>query len=272
MPSFFRHLVVDQAAAIMPGDAIRRLRRGEFEGILVRRVYEAAECAAIVARLEAGAHRLPRSEFPALMRAYFLGVNLNLAPPDLGGYFRQAAGFRLALRELFAGGDLEVRVSGLLARLDCGRPYRPAPGPEPGCDHMFTTLRAHLTGGFIPPHFDNEQAYRDSYRLITPQIGGDLFSFVLAFSQPDAGGELEIFNLQHGGRKFRMADGPDDASHLDLAGVESIRFRLQPGDLILFNSGRYLHRVTPVIGPTTRWTACSFMAENRDGDQVYCWG
>jgi hypothetical protein len=273
MAAFFRHVVIDAPETAGFPDAIRRLRRAEFEGILVRRVYDDGECARLVARLEAGAHGLLRSDFPAAMRAYFYGINLNLAPPDLAAYFRQALDFRAQLRRLFAGSvDLEARMTGLLSCLDDGRPYRAAPGPPPHLDHMFTTLRAHLTGGFIPPHFDNEQAYRDSYRLIMPQIAGDLFSFVLAFSQATAGGELEIFDLQHGGRRFRMADGADDASHLDLRGVASIRFRLRPGEMMIFNSGRYLHRVTPVIGAATRWTACSFMAENRAGDQVYCWG
>jgi hypothetical protein len=42
--------------------------------------------------------------------------------------------------------------------------------------------------------------------------------------------------------------------------------------MIIVNSGRFLHRVTPVIGTTVRWTACSFMAESKAGDCVYCWG
>ena len=51
-----------------------------------------------------------------------------------------------------------------------------------------------------------------------------------------------------------------------------INIRLAPGDLVLFNSGRYLHRVVPVGGARTRWTVCSFMAEARDGQSVHCWG
>lgn len=273
MASFFRYLTLDVTEAARWPDAIRRMRRGGAEGVLIRRVYDERECAQLVARLEAGDTGLVRSGFPALMRAYFLGINLNLAPPDLAGYFQEAPGFRTGLIRLFAGlSDLQSRISGVLSALDLGRPYHPAPGPRPDVDHMFTTIRAHLRGGFIPPHFDNEQAFRDSYRLITPQIGADLFSFVLAFARPEAGGELEIFNLQHGGRPFRMADGADDASHLDLTGIESVRFSLQAGEMIVFNSGRYLHRVNPVAGDRTRWTACSFMAESRAGDRVYCWG
>lgn len=271
--SFFHTIVIDASDTSRFPDAVRRLRGQQFHGILVQAVYSAGACETLVRRLEAGAAGLPRSEFPPLMHGYFLGMNLNLTPPDLVEYFRVAPAFRTQLQALFDGSiDLERRISGLLSSLDAERPYRAAPGPQPSLDHMFTTIRAHETGGFIPPHFDNEQRFRQSYRLITPQIGADLFSFVLAFSCPEAGGELEIFDLQHGGRAFRMADGKDDASHLDLDGVESVRFRLKPGDMLIFNSGRYLHRVTPVTGSVTRWTACSFMAENRSGDQVYCWG
>lgn len=271
--SFFRTRVIRaEDAALMP-DAIRQMRAGVFEGLLVRDVYAADACARVVQRLEAGDHGLVRMGFPAAMRAFFLGINLNLAGPDLGRYFEEAPRFHDRLRALFGEApDLRTRVTGLLSTLDGGRPYGAAPGPGPDDTHMFTTLRAHLPGGFIPPHFDNEQAHRDSYRFITRQIGTDLFSFVLAFSQAEDGGALEVFDRHHGGQTFRMVDGPLDASHLTLDGVPSVRFRLAPGEMILFNSGRFLHRVTPVIGAATRWTACSFMAESRSGDAVLCWG
>ena len=53
-------------------------------------------------------------------------------------------------------------------------------------------------------------------------------------------------------------------------GSKACRFASR-GEMMIFNSGRYLHHVTPVIGPRSRWTACSFMAQSRDGD-VICWG
>jgi hypothetical protein len=272
MPSFFRTVVIPASDAALCADAIRQLRREEFEGILVRGVYDADACAWLCAALEDGRHGLLRTDFPPPFHAFFFGMNLNLTSPDLSAYFRAAPVFREQLAGLFAGvGDLETRVTGLLSALDAGRRYVAAPGPRPGVDHMFTTLRAHRPGGFIPQHFDDEHEARDSYRLITPSLVSDVFSFVLAFSQAEAGGELEVFNLRHRGRRFRMADGPDDARHLSVEGVESVRFRLAPGEMIIINSGRYLHRVTPVIGTATRWTACSFMAESRTGD-VLCWG
>jgi hypothetical protein len=272
MSDFFRTIVVDATGPGSETDAIRRMRREEFEGIFVRGVYSAEECALLRQRLEAADHALPRTSFPAPFRSHFLGMNLNLTAPDLSGYFDTEPMFREQLGGLFAGmTDLETRITGLLSTLDAGRRYRPAPGPSPGQRHMFTTLRQHLPGGFIPQHFDNEQETRESYREIMPQVVSDIFSFVLAFTRAEAGGALEVFNLRHGGRRFRMVDGAENASHLSVEGVESVAFRLAPGEMILFNSGRYLHRVTPVIGGTTRWTACSFMADGRDRD-VLCWG
>jgi hypothetical protein len=271
--SFFRLLTIDAAEAAAHPDAIRQMRAGTIDGIMIRGVYSDATCGRLCQALEAGDHGLVRMGFPAAMRAYFLGINLNLAPPNLDRYFQETGRHRQLLHRLFEPDtDLEIRVTALFSALDGGRAYRAPPGPTTGSQHMFTTLRAHGTGGFIPPHFDNEQAFRDSYRFVLPLIGRDLFSFVLAFSRAEAGGTLEVFDLHHGGRTFRMVDGPDDASHLALDGVPRVGFRLQPGEMILFNSGHLLHRVTPVQGGTTRWTACSFMAESREGDQVFCWG
>jgi len=272
MPGFFRTVVIPAADAALHPGLVRRLRREEIEGIIITGVYDGEQCARIRTRLEDGRHGLVRTPFPPPFRSFFLGMNLNLTPPDLHAYFQAAPVFRDRLARLFADTlDLETRVSGLLSVLDQGRRYGAAPGFPNGPDHMFTTLRAHMPGGFIPQHFDNEQSYRDSYRLIMPQAVSDLYSFVLAFSRAEDGGALEVFNLRHGGRRFRMVDGEEDASRLNVEGVESIRFRLAPGEMIILNSGRYLHRVTPVIGDTIRWTACSFMAESRTGDTM-CWG
>ncbi len=270
---FFRTMTLHADQAADHPDAIRRMRASEIDGLILRGVYSEAACARIRDRLEAGDHGLIRMGFPAAMRSFFLGLNLNLLPDDLTRYFQEVPHFHDRMRALFgADGDLRDRVLGLLSTLDDGRPYEPAPGPAPGQTHMVATLRGHMTGGFIPPHFDNEQAHRPSYRHVRAAIGGDLFSFVLAFSRADAGGALEVFDRHHGGETFRMVDGPQDASHLDLSGVPSVRFRLAPGEMILFNSGRLLHRVVPVEGPHARWTACAFMAESRSGDRVYTWG
>ena len=273
MAPFFKLAEIAADACADHATIIRQMRAGACDGILVRGVYTPADCATLCERLEAEQHGLPRTDFPPVMRAFFLGMNLNLTHPDLRAYFAAVPGFAQGLTRLSAGmDDLQPRLTGLFSALDGGRRYQPAPGPQPGLSHMFTTIRAHRPGGFIPPHFDSEQALRASYRFINQAISGDIFSFVLGLSIAETGGALEIFNIKHDGQAWQMSDHGRNAADIPLQGVDHISLRLAPGDLVLFNSGRFLHRVVPVGGTRTRWTVCSFMAEARDGQSVHCWG
>lgn len=271
--TFFRTATIAAEDVALSSGLLTRLRDRELDGVLVTNVYDRATCARLCEDLAHNRHALIRTDFPAKFAAFFYGINLNLAHPDLDEYFGAAPRFAAGLRALFPETlDLQTRLSRLMSTLDGGRPYGPPPGPRLGTQYMFTTLRAHLTGGYIPAHFDDEQAARPSYRLLMPLIRGSLFSFVLGLSKAEAGGALEIFNLEPEQQGSRIAVDDRSSPKPDLEKVERVSFRLEPGEMIIVNSGRYLHRVTPVVGETVRWTACSFMAEAKTGDRIYCWG
>lgn len=273
MPSFFRTLDLHSLDLHATPRAIREMRDGQIDGIILRGVYDPGACADICRRLENGRHRLFRTDFPPIMRAFFLGENLNLAHPDLRRYFALAPAFEDGLRDLFdPHEDVQQRLCRLFEAIDQGQRYCAAPGPAADTRHMFTTIRAHVPGGFIPPHFDNEQGFRESYRFVNRATRGDLFSFVLTLARPEAGGALEIFDITHGGKAGRMIDNAEDTASTPLDDAPRVRMSIAAGDLLLFNSSRYLHRVTPVEGMRTRWTVCSFMSEARIGNEVYCWG
>ena len=269
-------LTVDEHAADGPADpaALERLRADEIDALVIHDVVAAGGLAPLAERLESNAPGFPRTEFPGPFRSFFYGMNLNLSEPDLADYFAAEPDFRAALAALTAeeGVDLADRVAATLARFDRGRAYVAAPGPAPGARHHFTTLRGHRPGGYIPVHFDNEQADRPTYRHIAPQIASDIFSFVLTLAEAEAGGQLELFDLRaeaHAGA-FRNVDGGRAA--VDLDAVQRVALPVPAGAMVLVNSGRLLHRVTPVEGARTRWTMCSFMALERGGDRVLCWG
>jgi hypothetical protein len=271
--SFFRTTTVAATRANGSPQLLTGLRQRELDGILVKEVYDGATCDAIAAELEAGQHGLVRTDFPAKFAAFFYGINLNLTHPDLREYFAEVPRFDEGLSQLFPGDlNIERRLTALMSALDGGQEYRSAPGPQPGSHYMFTTIRAHLPGGYIPAHFDDEQAARPSYRHLLQLIHLKLFSFVLAFSQAEEGGALEIFNLKPEKEGQRIAAGDHNSQKPNLDAAEKVSFRLEPGEMIIFNSGHYMHRVTPVVGNRTRWTACSFMAESKEPGQVYCWG
>lgn len=271
---FLRTLEIGAGEAVRHEDALDRLRGGDLQALLVHGVYDTAVLERTVERLERREPAFLQTWFPEKFRSWFYGRNLNLADPALPGYFEEAARFHAQLEELFAPqAGVAERVGGLLAQLDRGRPFLPAPGPRPGTHYMFTTLRAHLEGGFIPAHFDNEQRLRASLRHLSTQLELHTLSFVLALSMAEAGGALEVFDLAVEPEDARMlSDDSAAGAKPDVTRLASVSFRLPPGTLILLDSGRYLHRLTPLQGARKRWTACSFFALSRDRTANCCWG
>jgi hypothetical protein len=270
---FLRLIEIDASQAGEHGDAFERMRAGALEAVILHGVYPSQLLEATVGRLERHDPPFLRSGFPEAFRSWFYGVNLNLSPLDPGSYFDQAALFNRQLEALLPPGQAPgARLASLLAALDRGRPFVAAPGPQPGQRYMFTTLRAHEEGGFIPPHFDNEQNFRPSYRHLRTLVEPHIVSFVLAFTRADAGGALEVFDLccEPEDARFLNVDGVADRP--DPKALDSVSFRLPPGSMIVLDSGRYLHRLTPVRGSRKRWTACSFMALSRAREAMYCWG
>lgn len=270
--SFLETVVFDAGEAPSHGDALTRLRADALQAVVVRNVLDAAECSAIVADLEANRQDFPTTSFPAPFRSHFYGMNLNLADPDLRGYFAMAPGFGRSLAALMAPhGGFERRILALLSGLDGGRPYGPPSIPD-GRAYMVTTLRSHHEGGYIPPHFDNEQRQRPSYRHLETLIAGDIFSFVLTLSRAERGGMLEVFDAKAEAWSSRFQNRDRAMPKPDVARFDRHAFDVEAGTLVLLRSGRFLHHVTPVEGTSLRWTVCSFMARSRAGDGVFCWG
>jgi hypothetical protein len=137
---------------------------------------------------------------------------------------------------------------------------------------MFTTLRAHAESGYLPAHFDNEQRLRPAYRHLRTLVELNMMSFVLVLAEPQAGGALEVFDLCVEPEDARLLSDDSVTVRPDVSLLESVSFSLPAGTLIVLDSGRYLHRLTPVLGARKRWTACSFMARARARAATYCWG
>jgi hypothetical protein len=270
---FLKVIEIDAAECARHVDAFERLRRGELQAVIVHNMYEQAALHGLVERLERRDPVFLQTWFPEKFRSWFYGRNLNLSRPGLDGYFDEAAQFHRQLESLLPGPQgLVQHVGRLLAQLDGGRPVRAAPGPLPGQNYMFTTFRAHLEGGYIPPHFDNEQTLRPTYRHLHEIVELHMTSFVLALTQAEEGGALEVFNLTEEPATARMLSDDRVLVKPDVSGLDSVSFRLPAGSMILLDSGRYLHRLTPVRGARKRWTACSFMALSHNRDATYCWG
>ncbi|MDG1896554.1 MAG: 2OG-Fe(II) oxygenase [Fuerstiella sp.] len=257
-------------------DSIGHIRDGRLTGIIVRRVYDAEFMASVTVRLERHDPPFLKTPFPKKFRSWFYGRNLNLMGTDPKSYFRHAGAFHDQMDELFpAERGINQHLMRVLSRLDGGRRYCAAPGPEVGQNYMLTTFRGHAEGGYIPAHCDNEQSVRPAYEHLSTLVSDHMYSVVLMIGAADDGGELEIFD-----HRIEPSEASDDqssntganAGKIDLSQLSSAKIPLRPGDMIVVDSGRYLHHVTPIQGPKTRWVACSFMAHSVDRNAVYCWG
>lgn len=83
---------------------------------------------------------------------------------------------------------------------------------------------------------------------------------------------MEVFNLRCDPDDARLLSDDHVAHKPRLDRLARANFRLPAGSLTVLDSGRYLHRVSPVGGTGTRWTACSFMARSLTSDAMLCWG
>ena len=269
---FLRTIELDAGATADHPDAFERMRAGELQAVIVHGVYPQAVLDGLVDCLERHDPPFLKTWFPEKFRSWFFGRNLNLSSPGLAGYFEEAAAFHAQLDALFPAPGITRHVGAILASLDRSRPFVAAPGPQAGQRYMFTTLRAHTQGGYIPAHFDNEQTLRPTYRHLHSIVELHMTSFVLALTTAEAGGALEVFDLHVDPQQARVLSDDRVTDKPDVSLLDSVSFRLPPGSLILLDSGRYLHRLTPVQGPRKRWTACSFMALSRNHEATYCWG
>ena len=255
------------------GDALDRLRSGELQAVVIANCLSPGLLPQLVDRLERNDPPFLKTWFPPAFHACFYGRNLNLTDLDEVDYFGDSERFHAHLAELLpAGPTLSERLQRLLSELDHGRPFAAAPGPAPGQRYMFTTLRGHFSQGYIPAHFDNEMRLRPSYRHLAGIVERHILSFVLAFSQAESGGALEVFDLRCDPDDARFLNDDHVLAKPDTAALASVSFALPPGSMIVLDSGRFLHRLTRVVGAQTRWSACSFMARSVSGDATWCWG
>lgn len=249
------------------------LRQGSLQGVLVHDVYPRKLLPDLVKGLETHQPKFLKTRFPDAFKGWFYGRNLNLCEPQLDQYFDDTRQFERDL-ELFLPGALNpaVRIADILARLDGGRPFRAPAGPDLGQRYMFTSLRGHAAGGYIPPHCDNEFVLRPSYQHLTRLCDPHIMSFVLGFNDCDGGGATEIYNFIQPPLGQDLMSDDQRSIKPDVETLSSVKIRVPSGSMLVFDSGRYLHRLEPVTGAATRWTACSFMALSRDKSATYVWG
>jgi hapalindole-type alkaloid chlorinase len=260
-----------------------------FEGMIIRDVFTSEQMNQVVERLEkneADINSILVSKFANISSGrapYLYGYTIIGSAPDLKEYFAYSAAFRKKCRTLFQGHpDFEDQVESVFYKLSGGKPVEVPTGPE-GQTYTSATIRVLPDKHEIGVHVGNDFPHlAEASHLKTLINVTDQLSYFIPLSVPKIGGELVVYNLEwqaeEGNQNIAEIKSLEEEMNaiyrLDsdiMNQYESIILKPNPGDMLLFDGGRYYHRVTQVLGDLPRRTIGGFLAFSYKNNRVYYW-
>ncbi|MCB9778436.1 MAG: hypothetical protein H6742_07735 [Alphaproteobacteria bacterium] len=281
MPDHLRVLDLP-ADAPLPSDLLLDLGQRRVDLVLLRKVVDPAALATVVDRLESRRTKLPwvwqESDDEQRIQMALLGASLtpyNAFPdgPPLDWYLEEADRFRALYAELFDGvPDLLARVAQVFATIGGGRPVGEPQAPD-GRSFTPATFRRVPPSKGIPTHVGRWFQQTGGYAPLRPLV--DLSwqcSWFVPLQQGESGGELVVYDLQWGDPDvpWLERDRVLDADAID-ARWRAQAVRPDPGDLLVFDGGRFFHKVSVVGGARPRHTFGGFVGLSADGSRVLRW-
>jgi hapalindole-type alkaloid chlorinase len=280
--------------------AIQDIHHGRYHGIIVRGVFDPDVAAEVSRRVERGQAPIERTvlqgrlaryvggdtERSTLAReetpGYVLGtprMTVRMAEGDDDRYLAAAAEFRAGCRVLFEGlPDFEERMTMVLGALAGGRTVQVPPGPA-GATYTPATIRVLPKGYKIPIHVENfvrlpAARWLAGHADMTCQL-----SYFVTLQVPQGGGELIVYALESADLEALQSERDGSSPGYGGAGkvpkfsphCESLTFKPDPGDLIIFDGTRYFHRVTDIQGARNRITMGGFLLISKDDTTIYYW-
>jgi hypothetical protein len=287
-------------------DAIEDIIRGRYQGLIIHGVFDPETVAELTSRMDRGAAPITRTSFPTPVytdkgglakyralpaertrladqeaddaRGYLMGTPMTLER-DEQRYFAAAASFRAGCRVLFEGlPDFEERMTEVFGAVAGGRQVRIPPGPG-GASYAPATIRVLSEGLEIGIHADSDFIHLPLSRQVAEYADvSSQLSYFVTLRVPEDGGELVVYGLEWSDvqelRTERDSGSPGCQTNKVLSLLEqcdSMTFKPGPGDLLLFDGGRYYHRVTHIRGPRARITIGGFLVVSTDDRVVYYW-
>ena len=194
--------------------------------------------------------------------------------PEEGAYLQSARELESLKRELFTELDPLSHLQELLSELAGGARARPPryikAGEELGAWVPFNyralepgeQIYSHHDAHYKLPIYEGFPAELDQHSAV---------SWFVTLQAPEAGGELTLYGLWGTDPNPPMLP----TRFIDTEALESSylkeRIKLETGDLVLFDSGRFVHRVTPVEGSVERITMGGFLTLSHDRSQLAFW-
>ncbi|HCH62916.1 MAG: hypothetical protein CL927_01755 [Deltaproteobacteria bacterium] len=263
-------------------DSLVEMLDMRLTGVIVREAFPKAALQAAVAHLSATpapvrawdircfGDREPETQDPRYA-GFSFGMSLTNSFADLSLYLASSAQMVAALPELFGGSyDFLAELQRILSVI-AGRPVAPMPAPN-GATYAPVSARRLLEGATLTIHRGNEFFdWPSNHDLVQRVDTRDQISFFTPLQPPPAGGALHIYPGYF---------PPPQREHLEVKSARELAeadrqmqvtvLNPEAGDLVVFDGGRYLHRVTAAHGGE-RWTIGGFVCPTPDAERVWMW-
>ncbi len=237
---------------------VPRLLEGAIDGFLL----EGALTPDVAYAAAAAAAKVPARRSPRFPGDVF-GALLLLSAPDLSDYFAAKQALEAALAETGAVEAIHRALADAAQPLGAARPVHAT-----GVPYAPVTVRSLPPGESIAVHSEQWEweAMRHLRTLVDPARH---LSFYVPLAPADRGGDLIVY---HRPTKPPSIEGlPEERVHALLASYGESVWRPGLGDLLFFDGGRFNHRVTAVVGETSRVTIGGFAACSSDRATLYTW-
>jgi hypothetical protein len=255
-------------------DALSDIFFRRFEVLRISGLFSETECAAAVQQLVqpatfAGAneqlfYKSLKSGQPGMV---ILGDSISRKSD---AYFQHAAAFEAGCERMFGGPGVS-RIVDAMTAVAGGRPVE-RPHNDAGEPYGLATIRMVSPGGDLLLHCGNAFYAWRSYDALRPLLDTTMqFSFFVVLQAPEGGGGLEVFDADYTDPTTPCTpDGGWDTPAIE-GGYPSIVLPAVPGQMILFDGGRYFHKVRPVQGGRNRFTIGGFLSLSKGHDRVLHW-
>lgn len=283
MTSLFQTRQFHIDAAPDHADVLRAIHDRALDLVIIEGVFSPHHCQLVATQLDAQPSRFPFTLQETLNaeQTQFRLIGESLTPyaghpegPELSHYFRTAAEFRGHCRSLFGSAtDFEATVEAAFASTGGGRAVELPAGPEAGTTYTPATLRELRPSCEIPLHVGDYFFSTPGYEHLGKSVVlHDQLSYFVPLQNAEQGGELVVYRAEWGKDEAPEMVREKRANWDDLdASWESERFTPPVGALLVFNGGRFYHRVSRVRGTRARWTIGGFLAFAPDDRTIRYW-
>lgn len=200
------------------------------------------------------------------------GRTLVISKPDLQEYFTEAEKLRQAVHS--TGLNFEQQLQHILAQISGNQEVSSPIGPQQQ-HYGMSTIRIVQPGGEINLHCENETSHFAPVSHLASVLDlSSQLSFYTPLSLPEKGGQLTIYHSRHGDSSGQPLLSMDRTSQKTLQYVEQFGTTVaEPnvGDLLIFDAGRYYHRVSKIEGNLPRWTMGGFIASSKNKTSLHYW-